>query len=310
MRRPCTWLALIFMSACGTDLSPASDLGVSSDLEGPTQQLDLARPDGGACLPSVDNVGGERCVLDCSGGLHCFDYAGVADPLPTLPPVLRMALARDPHTGKAVVLVQHADLGFALVTPASGPGTATSTPLPGLPADTVSIGGGDSHFCALGANGDVWCFGRNDAGNLGASVDAVHETDMPMLVSALGKVSLLAVGGYSTCGVVAGETRCVGDLASASGQVASVPELAQAKQLFLGGVEVITAGCAIRGDGAVSCKKFAAPEGSFTAVALSDQSACGLEPSGTVRCWGHEYDYVKRAYVDPTPIAAPTFRTL
>jgi hypothetical protein len=165
--------------------------------------------------------------------------------------------------------------------------------------------------------------GRNDRGNLGVAVETVARAEAPRLVSALGTVSQLAVGGFSTCGVVGTETRCVGDLpgvpSAEHGTSVSVPSLMGAEKLAIGGMEAASSGCALRADGSVACAALydnltnapaIVPGGTFEWIALTHDSACALDTSGAVRCWGSEYDYDKKAYLVPTPKGAPPFRRL
>lgn len=52
-----------------------------------------------------------------------------------------------------------------------GTGTTSNQPTPaavlGLPGPAVSVGVGYGHACALLADGDIWCWGRGDRGQLG-----------------------------------------------------------------------------------------------------------------------------------------------
>jgi hypothetical protein len=92
--------------------------------------------------------------------------------------------------------------------------------------------------------------------------------------------------------------------------------------LVLGGVEAVSSGCALHSDGTLACScdsgldcsgwatSPADAARSFSGVAVSRDSACALDDGGTVHCWGQEYDYDLKAYVDPTPAIAPPFRRI
>jgi alpha-tubulin suppressor-like RCC1 family protein len=81
--------------------------------------------------------------------------------------------------------------------------TSTSqAPLPvALPDRPVQLAAGAAHTCALTAGGDVWCWGSNSNGQLGADPAKVHASMTPLLVPRGDTVvySQLAAGGNSTC---------------------------------------------------------------------------------------------------------------
>jgi len=70
-----------------------------------------------------------------------------------------------------------------------------------LPDRAVQLAAGNAHICALTASGDVWCWGSNSNGQLGADPAKVRSSETPVLVPRGDGIlySQLAAGGNSTC---------------------------------------------------------------------------------------------------------------
>ncbi len=79
--------------------------------------------------------------------------------------------------------------------------SASPTPSPvALPDRPVQLAAGEAHTCALTAGGDVWCWGSNSNGQLGADPAKVQASPTPVLAPRSGVVySQLAAGGNGTC---------------------------------------------------------------------------------------------------------------
>ncbi len=142
-----------------------------------------------------------------------------------------------------------------------------------------AITAGDSHTCALSADGVVACWGDNTHGRL-------YEPD--------GQYSAIAAGGRHTCGIrTDGTVECWGD--NTDGQL-DAPA---------GEFRAITAGwnhsCAVRSDNTVECwgGYFAtdsvrpqqgvhatSPEGHYSDVAAGWIHTCAILTNGTIECWG------------------------
>ncbi len=142
--------------------------------------------------------------------------------------------------------------------------TATSNPQPsfvsGLDAMTqVSVG--DVHVCALRADGAVFCWGDNSAGELGNGTYTQSST--PVQVAGITNATQVAAYSYFSCAVLAnGGVRCWGrntngNLGDGTGQTSPTP---------------------------------VAPKGlpAVTALASGPQSGhvCALTPQGGIWCWG------------------------
>ncbi len=94
-----------------------------------------------------------------------------------------------------------------------GDGTGKDKSLPAqvsaLGVGVVGVAAGYDRTCARKADGSLWCWGKNDHGQLGngSHVDGL----MPSMVSALtANVTAVAVGQHHTCAVAAGSSWCWG----------------------------------------------------------------------------------------------------
>jgi alpha-tubulin suppressor-like RCC1 family protein len=176
--------------------------------------------------------------------------------------------------------------------------------------DAIAIDGAAYHTCALLADGTVRCWGRNDDGELGNSLNA--NSSMPVPVSNLANVTAISAGGLHTCAISGGIAYCWGS--NVSGEVGTgttTPSLTPQIVSGLGPVKAITAGgghtCALMMDGTVRCwgrgLEGQLGNGSRTnslvpadpvsglaeAVAVSAGLVytCARLADGTVRCWGN-----------------------
>jgi alpha-tubulin suppressor-like RCC1 family protein len=91
-------------------------------------------------------------------------------------------------------------LGYAILTPAAVVG--------GLTLSAMEVGG--HHSCAIAPTGDTYCWGNNDAEQLGDSI-AGGRSPMPLKVAGGVQFVTLAGGGDHTCGLTAsGAAYCWG----------------------------------------------------------------------------------------------------
>ncbi|MDB5219620.1 MAG: repeat domain protein, partial [Myxococcaceae bacterium] len=144
-----------------------------------------------------------------------------------------------------------------------------SAVLPGCkkhkPPPRVRIWMGASHACSLQKNGELECWGRNDAGQLGDRSTTTRA--LPAPVVSPGKVDDLAVGARHTCALSAGGVRCWGD--GTRGQLGT----GLTSALSAPTVPVVASGAK------------GAPLAGVTAVAAGGDRSCALTADG-VRCWG------------------------
>ena len=136
------------------------------------------------------------------------------------------------------------------------------------PPPRVRIWMGASHACSLQKTGDLECWGRNDAGQLGDRTTTTRALPAPVLnignAGNAGKVEDLAIGTAHTCALSGGGVRCWGD--GARGQLGT----GLTSALGAPTLPVIAKG---------------APLAGVTAIAAGGDRSCALTADG-VRCWG------------------------
>lgn len=160
-----------------------------------------------------------------------------------------------------------------------------------------------THACAVDERGRVHCWGRNDAGQLGAHAE--NRTLAPVEVGGLEHVDALALGEATSCALTTdGEVRCWGSDAAVAAD-AHMPDQG-APFLVLQGAREIAAElaqtCAVLDDGGVSCWGGWLPDGSGTQhVALGpgrvvgvvdaerllagDSRMCAVTRADATTCW-------------------------
>jgi len=268
---------------------------------------DLAAPPTNECAaPRAVAVGPVTCVVDCDGALTCVDNELTPLAPPVRAPITTAVILRGGSGLTDLVAVDAAGVHQIPLAPPFGTGGPT-VELVGLP-DGIELVAGDSHACARADSGSLWCWGRNDTGQLGPSVDELRSIIQPRLVVELdAPAAAIAAGGFATCAITGATTRCWGLLGDPG--IAEVPALAGAGAIAVGGSEGTGEACALAA-GVVSCTHVAATGGPFTAIAATATSACAVDAAGAVTCWGTEFDYTDRVEVPATPTAAPRFARL
>lgn len=180
-------------------------------------------------------------------------------------------------------------------------GTGSPDALSGVPvqvgttADWRSVTNSEAHTCGTRTDGSLWCWGGNLSGQLGLGSTADLET-RPVRVGTATDWTTASAGGLTTCGTRgAGTLWCWGD--NLTGAV---------------------------GDGTTSTRRapvqVRVPGVTWSGVAVADDgrlgAVCGLDPTGTGRCWGSNVQgqlgtgsanpYGSLAVLAPRPVAAAT----
>ena len=184
------------------------------------------------------------------------------------------------------------------------------------------------HTCGLHrTDGSVWCWGRNNYGQLGNGATATSHK--PVRVAGLGRARAVAAGGRHACALAADQTVwCWGK--NSSGQLGngSVQNQSRAAKVTgLSGVGAIDAGndhtCAITADGKLWCwgdnraGQLGRPAGGHQAkpvrveglqgvqsVSLGGFHTCAVTNAGAVWCWGKN-DVGQLGVGDTKPRAEP-----
>jgi alpha-tubulin suppressor-like RCC1 family protein len=196
-------------------------------------------------------------------------------------------------------------------------GTMNANPTPTrLGRDWVSVTAGDFNTCAVKTDHTAWCWGDNDAGQLGTSTNLETTTPNP-LPQQVGDASdwlALSAGDWHTCGVkLDGTLWCWGN--DQFGQLGSKADAYQGPGPTQVGTGTdwtsVTAGgqhtCALKVDHSLWCwgdnqygqlgVETAAGtdtpnptpvqiDGSWASVAAGDKFTCGTRSDGTLWCWG------------------------
>ncbi|MFT5430749.1 MAG: alpha-tubulin suppressor-like RCC1 family protein, partial [Myxococcota bacterium] len=291
------------------------------------------------------------CVLTGDGQAFCwgFNWAGQlggggssvhAHPVPVNAPVGFVALAAGTdHTcgvtadGRVFCwgLNNDGQLGLG-----AGSGFSESVPQEVALGPAIGIAARASHSCAALADGTAWCWGRNEAGQLGAGSD-VESSKVPLAVLesidgdqfALDQVVGIDAGTSHTCALRAdGALRCwgsngAGQLGSTGGDGSNVANPLQG----ISGVSHMTRishtadhSCGVLSDGTGRCwgvndsAQVAFPASSVEAVTVLDALApgqviavetggahsCALVVGGDVVCWGENGDKQLGSNVAPS----------
>jgi len=175
-----------------------------------------------------------------------------------------------------------------------------------LTSATLSSGG--NHTCAVIANGEVRCWGRNGSGQLGNGTTT--DSAQPVAATVLVTATAVAAGGEFSCVLQAdGVSRCWGR--NAEGQLGNGTTAASSTPVTVTGVtaKTLAAGfqhaCALLASGAVSCwgannagqlgngsvvgaTTAVSVTGITTAVAIATggSHSCAVLAAGGVKCWG------------------------
>jgi alpha-tubulin suppressor-like RCC1 family protein len=133
----------------------------------------------------------------------------------------------------------------------------------------TSLAAGQYHTCGLKSNGEVWCWGLNTGGQLGATTPELS-SGTPVRVGGQTTFTSIAAGDFHTCGI-----------GSDAGAYCWGSNLTSVL-----GVETVTETC-----GGAPCSRTPVRAGgaalTVTALDAGATHNCALDSSGTARCWGY-----------------------
>ena len=130
----------------------------------------------------------------------------------------------------------------------------------GLPSNIVEIAAGDEHTCARTSGGAVYCWGRNDKGQLGTFLDLDPTT--PSQVGLSGNASGITAGDKYTCAALtSGGAQCWGE--NNEGQIGDGTKTDRALPTNVSGLTQ-----------------------DLVAIDAGAQYTCGVATNGSLMCWG------------------------
>lgn len=324
------WLAWVCVMGCSTTVvgtTAPTDAGAGDARDAATVDVPMEdRVDGGCecpgrceagrCVRAVEVVGGisHTCVRFEEGSVRCrgdntaYGQLGVGHEnvvLDSVEPVGVREVA-SLAAGDYSVCVVRRDGAVLRWGSAAGRGSSIPAAVRAVPA-SVEVTAGAFHQCARGADGEVWCWGFNNAGELG---DDSYFSSAPRASSGLrGAVEVRAFT-TATCARWADDTvRCMGRNEHGQRGDTSAEWRGLGVPFSLPGVTQLSAKvshvCALRDDGTVWCwgwnNEGQLGDGTTTdrdapvqamgvrdaiAVAAGRYHTCALQRGGTVLCWG------------------------
>ena len=158
-------------------------------------------------------------------------------------------------------------------------------------ASFTDIAVGDHHACALDEEGAAWCWGANDAGQLGDGTSQEQLAPVPVDLDA--ELTAVVAGNAHTCALdVEGAAWCWGE--NTDGRLGDAEEGAETPS----------------GEDAASPVAVISAT-TWELLALGEEFTCGLGTDGVAWCWGNNRagwlgDGTQELRPNPTPVLAPS----
>jgi alpha-tubulin suppressor-like RCC1 family protein len=177
----------------------------------------------------------------------------------------------------------------------------------GLPSSVIELAAGDEHTCALTSDGAVYCWGRNDKGQLGTGLLGLGlDQSTPVLILGSESATAIAAGDKYTCAVLSGGgAMCWGE--NNEGQLGDGTKVDRNAPTSVSGLNTdlvsIDAGstytCASLADGSLRCwgrlnvgASLLTPQqiiaSDVRSVSVGKNHACVALTSSHAMCWGDD----------------------
>lgn len=218
--------------------------------------------------------------------------------------------------------------------------TANPAAVHGMSSGVLEVGAGHYHSCARKSDRTVWCWGKNDHGQLGNG--SFTNSLTPVTVSGVNAAQALAVGGNHTCIIGgAGGVRCWG-----SNQYGQLGDGTTADRNTPGGIPSLSSdivslssgsfhSCAVKSDGSAWCWGYnlkgrlgdgtvinrntpvlvSGLDSGVVQITCGGHQTCARKNDGSVWCWGsNEYgqigDGTTTDRLEPTPVQGLPFAAM
>lgn len=267
------------------------------------------------------------CALLQSGSVNCWGSGGLGNGVPggSYTPVAVQSITTAVHIAAggshACAVLQSGGVKCwgsntfgQLGNGTSGGASSTPVDVQGI-ANAVSVTAGQSSTCALLDDGTIKCWGGNFTGLVGDGTDTQRAS--PVAVQGISNATSVSTSQFNTCATLnSGSVKCWGSNyagqlgAGNSGKEVFLPvavkDISTATEVDVGGNFVCvrlldgTLKCwgpdqaGQLGDGGIDVNSSTPVSvigvSTASSVSLGEQHACALLTSGSVRCWGSNYN--------------------
>lgn len=189
-----------------------------------------------------------------------------------------------------------------IITASSGSASGT-TATRALAATT--LGSGDAHNCLLADSGEIFCWGTNTSGELGAGPIGADTSYVPIAIAGGLRFASLSVGASHSCALTAdGTAYCWGSgeqgqlgYGSKSSKNTPIAVTGGIRFSLISAGRYHTCGVALNGDFYCWGNSFGAPSPvgitptridsnvRFTLISSGESQTCGLDAQGILYCW-------------------------
>lgn len=254
----------------------ANDKGQLGDESATDRRVPVLVSGLGSGVVAITTGGDHSCALTNAGSVQCWGYnifsqLGNNSPVERRTPVTVASLSPD------VVAIAARNYHSCVLSAVGGvhcwgdntygqlgDGSVKQRLLPvavtGLNTNVTAVAVGEYHTCAIKSGGSLYCWGRNNDGQLGVNSQTDHYE--PTLITGLPSMESIAPGNYHTCALTyAGVVYCWGQ--NAQGQLGDGTNTQRLTPIAVSGIG-----------------------SDVVAITAGDYHTCALANTGTLFCWG------------------------